>query len=64
MEKTFSLVAGNNPLAFAMIIRLALDLIDEIKCVEAQGLTARIKFDAMANNPSGNVKYERRFFNR
>ena len=59
MEETFSLVVGNNPLAFAMIIRLASQLVDEIKRVEAQGWTAHIKFDAMANNPSGNVKYER-----
>ncbi|CBI35979.3 unnamed protein product, partial [Vitis vinifera] len=53
-EETFSLVTGN-PLAFAMIIRLAPDLVDEIKRVEAQGGTARIKFDSNANNPSGNV---------
>ncbi|KAF3450630.1 hypothetical protein FNV43_RR06719 [Rhamnella rubrinervis] len=55
VEETFSLVSGNNPLAFSMIIRLAPDLVDEIKRVEAQGGTARIKFDSMANNPNGNV---------
>ncbi|KAF8379997.1 hypothetical protein HHK36_027466 [Tetracentron sinense] len=53
-EETFSLVRGN-PLSFAMIIRLAPDLIDEIRRVEAQGGTARIKFDANSNNQSGNV---------
>ncbi|GFZ04243.1 dentin sialophosphoprotein-like protein [Actinidia rufa] len=53
-EETFSLVTGN-PLDFAMVIRLAPDLVDEIKRVEAQGGTARIKFDSSANNPSGNV---------
>ncbi|PSS18048.1 Structural maintenance of chromosomes protein like, partial [Actinidia chinensis var. chinensis] len=53
-EETFSLITGN-PLDFAMVIRLAPDLVDEIKRVEAQGGTARIKFDSSANNPSGNV---------
>ncbi|CAK9165305.1 unnamed protein product [Ilex paraguariensis] len=53
-EENFSLVT-DNPLNFAMIIRLAPDLVEEIKHVEAQGGTARIKFDANANNPSGNV---------
>lgn len=38
-----------------MIIRLAPDLVDEIKRVEAQGGSARIKFDANAKNTSGNV---------
>lgn len=38
-----------------MIIRLAPDLIDEIKRVEAQGGTPRIKFDANAKNSSGHV---------
>lgn len=56
-EENFSLVTGNNPLAFGMIIRLAPDLIDEIKRVEAQGGTPRIKFDANANNSSGNVSF-------
>ncbi|XP_022148103.1 dentin sialophosphoprotein isoform X2 [Momordica charantia] len=55
VEENFSLVTGNNPLAFAMIIRLAPDLIDEIKRVEAQGGTPRMKFDANAKNSSGNV---------
>ncbi|EXB34855.1 hypothetical protein L484_008115 [Morus notabilis] len=52
-EETFSLVSGNNPLAFAMIIRLAPDLVDEIRRLEAQGRTTRIKFDS--NNSNGNV---------
>ncbi|KAG7036444.1 hypothetical protein SDJN02_00061, partial [Cucurbita argyrosperma subsp. argyrosperma] len=55
VEENFSLVTGNNPLAFAMIIRLAPDLIEEIKRVESQGGTPRIKFDANAKNSSGNV---------
>jgi hypothetical protein len=60
-EETFSLVAGNNPLAFAMIIRLAPDLVDEIKRVEAQDGTPRIKFDASANNSAGNVSFLLKF---
>jgi hypothetical protein len=55
VEETFSLVSGSNPLAFSMIIRLAPDLIEEIKRVEAQGGTARMKFDPNPNNPNGNV---------
>lgn len=55
-EETFSLVTGN-PLNFAMIIRLAPDLVEEIKRVEAEGSTARIKFDTNANNSSGNVSF-------
>ncbi|XP_044485395.1 uncharacterized protein LOC123210962 [Mangifera indica] len=55
VEETFSLVSGNNPLAFGMIIRLAPDLVKEIRRVESQGQMARIKFDSMANNPNGNV---------
>ncbi|TXG68667.1 hypothetical protein EZV62_003602 [Acer yangbiense] len=54
-EETFSLVSGNNPLAFAMIIRLAPDLVEEIRRVESEGQTAKIKFDSMSNNPNGNV---------
>ncbi|PKI43533.1 hypothetical protein CRG98_036068 [Punica granatum] len=54
VEETFSLVSGNNPLAFAMIIRLTPDLVEEIRRVEAQGETAKIKFDANPKNPSGN----------
>ncbi|KAL3511708.1 hypothetical protein ACH5RR_024425 [Cinchona calisaya] len=53
-EESFSLVTGN-PLNFGMIIRLAPDLVEEIKRVESQGSVARIKFDANANNPAGNV---------
>lgn len=53
-DETFSLVTGN-PLNFAMIIRLTPDLVDEIKRAESQGGSARIKFDANANNTSGNV---------
>uniref|UniRef100_A0A7N0TW60 OCEL domain-containing protein n=1 Tax=Kalanchoe fedtschenkoi TaxID=63787 RepID=A0A7N0TW60_KALFE len=55
VEEHFSLVPGSNPLAFAMIIRLTPDLVEEIRKVEAQGGHARIKFDANANNTSGNV---------
>ncbi|KAF6136182.1 hypothetical protein GIB67_001591 [Kingdonia uniflora] len=50
-EETYSLVHGD-PLDFAMIIRLTPDLVDEIKRV---GGNARIKFDSIANNASGNV---------
>ncbi|XP_031105161.1 uncharacterized protein LOC116010038, partial [Ipomoea triloba] len=53
-EETFSLVSGN-PLHFAMIIRLAPDLVEEIKRTEAHGGTTRIKFGANANNSAGNV---------
>ncbi|KAJ8535877.1 hypothetical protein K7X08_034278 [Anisodus acutangulus] len=38
-----------------MIIRLAPDLVEEIKRVEAEGGAAKIKFDANANNSLGNV---------
>ena len=55
VEETFSLVAGSNPLEFAMIIRLAPDLVEEIKRLEAQGGKARMKFDANPNHPNGNV---------
>ncbi|KAK6911957.1 Occludin homology domain [Dillenia turbinata] len=55
IDETFSLVPGNNPPEFGMIIRLAPTLIDEIKKIEAQGGTARIKFDSNAVNLSGNV---------
>ncbi|XP_058113163.1 uncharacterized protein LOC131256127 [Magnolia sinica] len=53
-EETFSLVSSD-PLAFGMIIRLTPDLVEEIRRVEAQGGTARIKFDSNPNNSSGNV---------
>ncbi|CAI9114279.1 OLC1v1014960C1 [Oldenlandia corymbosa var. corymbosa] len=53
-EESFRLVT-EDPLNFAMIIRLAPDLVEEIKRVESQGSRARIKFDANANNSSGNV---------
>ncbi|XP_047330057.1 uncharacterized protein LOC124933667 [Impatiens glandulifera] len=53
-EETFSLVTGN-ALNFAMIIRMVPDLVEEIKRVEDQGGTARIKFDSNAKNPSENV---------
>lgn len=53
-EETFSLVR-NNPLNFGMIIRLSPVLVDEIKRLEAQGGAARMKFDASAKNPAGNV---------
>ncbi|KAF4399250.1 hypothetical protein G4B88_022333 [Cannabis sativa] len=55
VEESFSLVAGNNPPAFAMIIRLAPELVDEIRRVEAQGGNPRIKFGTLANNPHGNA---------
>lgn len=51
VEESFSLVR-ENPLNFGMAIKLAPDLVEEIKRVEAQGGTARIKFGA---NASGNV---------
>lgn len=57
MEETFSLVSSNNPLAFAMIIRLVPNLVDEISRLEAQGGTARIKFDSLSSNPSGNASF-------
>ncbi|KAK9148993.1 hypothetical protein Scep_007750 [Stephania cephalantha] len=49
-EESFGLVSGGDPLAFAMIIRLAPNLVDEIRRVEADGETPRIKFDSNANN--------------
>ncbi|KAE8688551.1 Dentin sialophosphoprotein-related, putative isoform 2 [Hibiscus syriacus] len=55
VEESFSLVSGNNPLAFAMIIRLAPDLVEEIRRLEAQGETARIKFDSIPTHLTGNV---------
>ncbi|WCJ39590.1 dentin sialophosphoprotein-related [Euphorbia peplus] len=55
VEESFSLIPGNNPLAFGMIIRLAPDLVEEIRKVEAQGTTARIKFDSFGSNTLGNV---------
>lgn len=54
-EENFNLVSGDPPLAFAMIIRLAPNLVDEIRRVEAEGGTAKIKFDPNANNPVENV---------
>ncbi|KAG9151020.1 hypothetical protein Leryth_003127 [Lithospermum erythrorhizon] len=53
-EESFRLVRGSE-LNYAMIIRLAPDLVEEIKRVEAQGGEPKIKFDANANNPAGNV---------
>ncbi|WOG89356.1 hypothetical protein DCAR_0208594 [Daucus carota subsp. sativus] len=53
-EETYDLVTGN-PLNFAMIIRLTPDLVDEIKRAESQAGSARIKFHANPNYPSGNV---------
>lgn len=61
VEETFSLVSGNNPLTFAMIIRLVPDLVEEIRRVEAQGGNARIKFDANPHNPLGNVSFSVEF---
>ncbi|GAB2293410.1 hypothetical protein Dimus_027611 [Dionaea muscipula] len=53
-EETFRLVPGK-PDTFAAFIRLAPDLINEIKRVEEQGGAARIKFDTNRNNPAVNV---------
>ncbi|KAG8643335.1 hypothetical protein MANES_11G028800v8 [Manihot esculenta] len=55
VEETFSLFPGSNPPAFSMIIRLAPDLVDEIRRAEAQGGAARIKFDSMGSNTNVNV---------
>ncbi|KAL1197430.1 hypothetical protein V5N11_012012 [Cardamine amara subsp. amara] len=55
VEETFSLVPRETPSAFGMIIRLAPDLMEEIKRVEAQGGAAKIKFDAFPNNSTGNI---------
>uniref|UniRef100_M0ZRB3 Uncharacterized protein n=1 Tax=Solanum tuberosum TaxID=4113 RepID=M0ZRB3_SOLTU len=55
VEETFSLVTGNR-LNYAMIIRLAPDLVEEIKRLETEGGAARIKFDANANS-DGNVSF-------
>ncbi|KAL2337987.1 hypothetical protein Fmac_012433 [Flemingia macrophylla] len=54
-EETFSLVSGSNSLAFSMIIRLAPDLVEEIRRVEAQGGAARMKFGPNPHNPIGNI---------
>lgn len=54
VEESFNLVT-RNPLDFAMLIRLAPGLVEEIKRVEAEGGMAQIKFDANANNSIGNV---------
>lgn len=40
-----------------MIIRLAPDLVEEIKRVEAQGGRARMKFDPNPNHSGGNVSF-------
>ncbi|KAI4324774.1 hypothetical protein MLD38_030230 [Melastoma candidum] len=55
VDETFSLVSGRDAVAFASIIRLTPDLVEEIRRLEGQGGKARIKFDANANNTSGNV---------
>lgn len=55
VEETFSLTSGSNPLAFSMIIRLAPDLVEEIRRVESQGGTARMKFGPNPHNTGGNV---------
>ncbi|KFK39438.1 hypothetical protein AALP_AA3G244900 [Arabis alpina] len=55
VEETFNLVPREVPSAFGMIIRLAPDLVEEIKRVEAQGGAAKIKFDAFPNNSTGNI---------
>ncbi|KAK4791641.1 hypothetical protein SAY86_032054 [Trapa natans] len=55
MEEAFRLVSGNNPLAFAMTIRLVPDLVEEIRRAEAQGETSKIKFGLNPTNPNGNL---------
>uniref|UniRef100_A0A2P2IKH8 Dentin sialophosphoprotein isoform X1 n=1 Tax=Rhizophora mucronata TaxID=61149 RepID=A0A2P2IKH8_RHIMU len=55
VEETFSLIPGSSPPAFAMIIRLVPDLVEEIRRAEAHSGNARIKFDSIATNPTGNV---------
>ncbi|ESQ47742.1 hypothetical protein EUTSA_v10019924mg [Eutrema salsugineum] len=55
VEESFSLVPRESPSAFGMIIRLAPDLVEEIKRAEAQGGAAKIKFDAFPNNSTGNI---------
>lgn len=56
-EETFSLEPGK--LDFGAIIRLTPDIVEEIKRLEAQGGAAKIKFDANANNSTGNVMRRR-----
>lgn len=51
VEESFSLVR-ESAVNFGMAIKLAPDLVEEIKRVEGQGGTARIRFGA---NASGNV---------
>ncbi|KAI3990739.1 hypothetical protein MKX01_023039 [Papaver californicum] len=53
-DESYSLVS-DDPISYAMIIRLAPDLVEEIRRIEAQGETARVKFDSNANNSFGNV---------
>ncbi|XP_010528932.1 PREDICTED: uncharacterized protein LOC104805918 isoform X2 [Tarenaya hassleriana] len=55
IEETFSLLPSKSPPAFGMIIRLAPDLVEEIRRVEVQGGIAKIKFDEFCNNTSGNI---------
>ncbi|KAL6585113.1 hypothetical protein OROMI_004402 [Orobanche minor] len=54
VEESFGL-ARENPLNFGMAIKLAPDLVEEIKRLEAQGIGARMKFDANPSNSNGNV---------
>lgn len=53
-DESFSLVSGDS-LSYAAIIRLAPNLVDEIKRIESQGGAARIKFDSNSTNSSANV---------
>ncbi|KAL9267756.1 hypothetical protein AKJ16_DCAP13088 [Drosera capensis] len=53
-EERFRLVHGN-PDTFAAFIRLAPDLVNEIRRVEESGGKARIRFDVNRNNPAVNV---------
>ncbi|KAL6496977.1 hypothetical protein OROGR_028906 [Orobanche gracilis] len=54
VEESFAL-ARENTLNFGMAIKLAPDLAEEIKRLEAQGVGARMKFDANPSNSNGNV---------
>ena len=53
-DESFSLISGDS-LSCVAIIRLAPNLVDEIKRIESQGGAARIKFDSNPTNSSANV---------
>ncbi|PWA62966.1 hypothetical protein CTI12_AA246940 [Artemisia annua] len=54
VDETFSLVR-NRELNFGMIIKLSPELVDEIKRIEAEGGSAKIKFDSQQKNAEVNV---------